>query len=79
MSEILPLEYLGSGEHAEIVELSGEPKWIGRLGELGLRAGSRFRVLQGGSPCLLQIAGSRLSLRGDEMTRILVRPVPSAD
>ena len=48
-----------------------------RLAEMGVRIGSRLRVLQSGSPCLLQVGESRLSLRGDWATQILVRPVVS--
>jgi ferrous iron transport protein A len=71
---LLPLELLGSGEWAEVAEVTGEPTWVGRLAELGVRIGSRLQVLQPGRPCLLQVAGSRLSLRGDLAMQILVRP-----
>ena len=71
---LLPLELLHSGEWAEVAQVTGEPTWVGRLAELGVRIGSRLQVLQAGSPCLLQIAGSRLSLRGDLAMQILVRP-----
>jgi Fe2+ transport system protein FeoA len=44
-----------------------------RLAELGLCVGCRLEVLRGGSPCLVQVGDSRLSLRGDFATQILVR------
>jgi ferrous iron transport protein A len=72
---LLPLELVHPGEWAEVAELSGEPGWIGRLAELGIRVGSRLKVLRAGSPCLLQIGGARLSLRGEHALRILVAPV----
>jgi ferrous iron transport protein A len=72
-NDLLPLEYLNSGEWADVADVSGEPGWVSRLAEMGVRIGSRLRVLQSGSPCLLQIGESRLSLRGDCL--ILVRPV----
>lgn len=72
---IMPLEMLRSGEWADIEEVLGEPGWIGRLAELGIRSGNRLRVLTSGTPCLLQINGSRLSWRGEMGTQILVRPV----
>ena len=75
---LLPLELLNAGEWAEVAEVTGEPGWIGRMAELGIRAGSRLRVLQPGSPCLLQLDGCRLSLRGDWATQILVRPLAIA-
>jgi Fe2+ transport system protein FeoA len=71
---LLPLEMLHSGQWAEVAEVTGEPTWVSRLAELGVRIGSQLQVLQPGSPCLLQIAGSRLSLRGDLAMQILVRP-----
>jgi ferrous iron transport protein A len=72
---LVPLELVSAGEWAEVAEVAGEPGWVGRLAEMGVRAGSRLRVLQPGSPCLLQVGGARLSLRPDWGMSILVRPV----
>lgn len=72
---LLPLDAIRPGEWADVADVSGEPTWIGRMAELGLRVGCRLRVLQPGSPCLVQLDGSRLSLRGDAAVQILVRPV----
>ena len=74
-TDILPLEFLNSGEWADIADVTGEPHWVTRLAELGVRAGTRLHVLQAGSPCLLQVGESRLSLRADWATQIFVRPV----
>jgi Fe2+ transport system protein FeoA len=71
---LLPLELLCPGEWAEVAEVSGEPGWVGRMAELGVRVGIRLRVLQSGSPCLLQVGSARLSVRGGLATQILVRP-----
>jgi Fe2+ transport system protein FeoA len=73
--DLLPLELLRIGEWADIAEVMGEPSWVGRLAELGVRAGCRLQMLQRGSPCLLQVGGCRLSLRPDWATRIWVRPL----
>jgi len=75
LDTLLPLEYLRPGEWADVAEVIGEPGWVGRLAELGLRTSCRLLLLQPGWPCLLQIGGSRLSLRDEEGIRILVRPV----
>ena len=75
---LLPLEMLRAGEWAEVHDVAGEPDWVGRMAELGVRAGCRLCVLQPGSPCLLQIGGCRLCLRGDCLMRILVRPMTAA-
>jgi Fe2+ transport system protein FeoA len=72
---LLPLDMLRAGEWAEVADVTGDPAWVGRLAELGLRQGSRLCVLQPGSPCLLQVADCRLCLRGSECSQILVQPV----
>jgi ferrous iron transport protein A len=61
-----------------VCDVSGEPAWVRRLAELGIRVGSRLRVLRGGSPCLVQVGGGRLSLRGELALQVLVRPVAHA-
>jgi Fe2+ transport system protein FeoA len=71
---LLPLDSLHSGEWAEIAEVHGEPRWVGRLAELGIRPGTVVKVLQPGSPCLLEVDGCRLSLRLEYDLQILVRP-----
>jgi ferrous iron transport protein A len=72
---VMPLDMLQSGQWADIAEVSGEAGLVGRMAELGLRAGCRVQVIQSGRPCLLHIGGSRLSVRGDCATQILVRPL----
>ena len=72
---LLPLEYLRTGEWAEVAEVSGEPNWVCRMAEMGVRAGCRLLCVQSGSPCLLQVGGCRLSLRGDPMAQVMVRPL----
>jgi Fe2+ transport system protein FeoA len=75
---LLPLEYLTPGEWADVAEVHGDDVWIGRLAELGVRTGTRLQMLRGGYPCLLRVGGSRLSLRGEDAMRILVRPLAHA-
>ncbi|VTT99294.1 family protein : Uncharacterized protein OS=Blastopirellula marina DSM 3645 GN=DSM3645_10722 PE=4 SV=1: FeoA [Gemmataceae bacterium] len=72
---LMPLDMLRTGEVAEVEEVSGQPAWVGRLAELGIRQGSRVRVVQSGTPCLLDVNGCKLCLRGGECSQILVRPV----
>ena len=77
MNELIPLEMIPWGEWAEVAEVHGEPAWVGRLAEMGVRHGCRVKVLQPGRPCILQVGGARLSLRG-EHAQILVRPLALA-
>jgi Fe2+ transport system protein FeoA len=72
---VLPLEYLESGDWAEVEHVLGEPAWVGRMAEMGVRTGCRLQVLQPGSPCLLDVGGCRLCLRGECLMQILVRPL----
>jgi ferrous iron transport protein A len=58
-----------------VADVAGEPSWVCRLAELGVRVGCQLEMLRGGSPCLIQVGGCRLSLRGDRATQILVRPL----
>jgi ferrous iron transport protein A len=74
-TELLPLELLGRNVWAEVAEVTGEQRWVSRLAELGLRIGCRLRMLQPGSPCLLQVGECRLCLRGEFASQIMVRPV----
>jgi len=73
--KILPLELVEAGEWADVEEVTGTTTWVNRLAELGVRCGSRLRILRQGSPCLLQVDGTRLSVRRDAAAQILVRPV----
>lgn len=76
---LLPLEYLDSGQWAEVDNVTGEASWVHRMAELGLRSGCRLQVLRQGWPCLLQIDGCRLCLRGDADSQIFVRPLAAAN
>jgi Fe2+ transport system protein FeoA len=72
---LVPLDMLRAGEWAEVEDVSGQPGWVCRLAELGIRQGCRLQVVQPGSPCLLDVSGCKLCLRSGECSQILVRPV----
>jgi Fe2+ transport system protein FeoA len=72
---IVPLQYLDRGNWAEVTDISGESRLVGRMAEVGLRPGVRVQMLQPGCPCLLRLDGIRWSLRLDEAVQVLVRPV----
>jgi len=74
----LPLDLLRPGEWADVTDIAGEETWVCRMAELGLRAGCRVQMLQSGTPCLLQVAGCKLCLRGCDSSQILVRPLPAS-
>jgi len=72
---VLPLDMLRPGQWADVADVAGDPTWVCRMAELGLRTGCRLQMLQSGAPCLLQVAGCKLCLRSDMCSQILVRPV----
>lgn len=72
---VIPLECLGRGETAVIADVSGDPRWVARLGEMGLRPGVRVGMLQPGTPCLFRLGSTRMSLRLGESFQILVEVV----
>ena len=72
----LPVQALTHDEDAEIQAIAAEGPLHARLHELGLVPGQRVRLLRGGSPCILLVAGrTRLCLRSEEADAVLVRPV----
>jgi ferrous iron transport protein A len=73
MPELIPLTFLRRGQVAEIGQLIGPPERVGRLEELGLRAGARLEMVQCGAPCIIRVGGSTLCFRGNETSRVLVR------
>ena len=75
---VLPLEMLRPGQWADVASVEGEPGWVCRMAELGLRAGCRIQMVQDGTPCLLRVAGCKLCLRGGDSAQILVRPLETA-
>jgi Fe2+ transport system protein FeoA len=72
---MMPLDMLRAGEIAQVTDVAGEQAFVCRLAELGVREGCTVCILQPGSPCLLDVAGSRVGLRPADCSRILVRPV----
>lgn len=75
---MVPLAFLEDAEFAEVAQVEGEPAFVSRLQALGLRAGSAVRMVRAGSPCLIEVGSSRLSLRVDDTCSVLVRPLPGA-
>lgn len=72
---MFPLEYLHGCERGEIAEVDGAPDFVSRMADLGLRVGSRVRMIQPGSPCLVEVDSTRLSLRLHDAAQVLVRPL----
>lgn len=73
MHDLLPLHLLPTGCLAEIGQLLGQADEVHRLEELGLRVGTQVEMIQAGSPCIINLAGTKLCFRDNEAFRVLVR------
>ena len=72
VSQTLPIELMGAGEHGNVVDVYGPSDLIVRLEELGLHEGTRIRMIRPGSPCIIEINHQRFSLRFDDSVSVLV-------
>ena len=73
MDDAIPLHFVAAGNSATVIHVEGQPEDVQRLAELGVCCGKALEVLQGGSPCIVQLDGSRLCLRYDQECHVLVR------
>ena len=69
---MLPLDRLRAGESARVAQLVGAADQVQRLEELGLRQGQPLKMVQPGTPCIIELGGSRLCFRGGETLGVLV-------
>ena len=72
MSQIVPLDFLNSGEAGTIYDVTGDVHQVQRLNEMGLRTGVYIQMLQPGEPCILAVENQRLSLRHSDDLQVLV-------
>jgi Fe2+ transport system protein FeoA len=73
MHDLIPLPMLRPGQRASIGELMGQADDVQRLQELGMRVGSIVEMLQAGSPCIVNLDGTKLCFRACDATSVLVR------
>jgi Fe2+ transport system protein FeoA len=59
-----------SGEEGVVTGVHGECGLLDRLQELGVVPGAWVRVVQHGSPMLIQIGNSRICLRRDDARKV---------
>ncbi len=73
MFDLIPLHLLPAGQFARIDQLVGQSDEVHRLEELGLRRGTEVEMVQPGSPCIVNLAGSKLCIRDANLFQVLVR------
>lgn len=75
---VVPLMQLMGGEAALVKSVVGNTGLVCRLAELGLCSGAAVEMVRPGVTCILRVNGSKLCVRGDELLRVLVSPLPVA-
>lgn len=78
MENRVTLDQVRPGQKAEVVALEGEGGIKNRITEMGLIRGSRIeveRVAPLGDPMDVKVRGYRLSLRKEEASRVVVKPL----
>jgi ferrous iron transport protein A len=74
--ELVPLTLLAAGDSAVVQSVVGNAELVRHLAEIGLYAGALLEMVRTGSTCILQIDGTKLCVRGDELLQVLVTPLP---
>ncbi|MFO0841168.1 MAG: ferrous iron transport protein A [Gemmataceae bacterium] len=73
------LDRLSPGQRGLVVSLTGEPRVVQRLMEMGLLEGDEVELLAVaplGDPLELRLRDSRLSLRREDAAGVEVQPLP---
>jgi ferrous iron transport protein A len=74
--ELVPLTLLAAGDSAVVQSVVGNAGLVRHLAEIGLHAGAMLEMVRTGSTCILQVDGTKLCVRGDELLQVLVTPLP---
>ena len=70
---VIPLNRLKAGQCAEVSRILGPADHVHRLEEFGLRSGTTVQMFRPGNPCIFRMAGSKVSLRADDLLHVLVK------
>lgn len=75
---ITPLSALRTGEIGHIHSVVGASDFVRRLAELGLSSGAEIEMVRPGTTCILRINNAKICIRGDELLRVMISPLPMA-
>lgn len=75
-TDLIPLSALNAGNHGRIHSVIGSSELVRHLAELGLQSGAQLEMVRPGATCILRINGVKLCVRGDELLRVMVTPLP---
>jgi Fe2+ transport system protein FeoA len=74
-TDLLPLSSLQKGQMALIEEINGDNAEVEKLCAMGFRVGAMVKKLCAGRCCAVQVEETRVVLRCDQLSQILVSPL----
>lgn len=77
-SHLIPLSALLAGNQGRIHSVVGSSELVKHLAELGLRSGTLLEMVRPGTTCILRVDGAKLCVRGDELLRVMIAPLPAS-
>ena len=73
MSDLVPLQFLASGESGHVHDVVGDAGAVGRLAEMGVRSGAAVTMVRQGSPCIIRLADGKYCMRDADTFHVLVQ------
>jgi Fe2+ transport system protein FeoA len=71
----MPLNALGDGALAQVVDVVAEADDAVRLKSLGVCVGRRVQLVKDGDPLIVRVLGARVGLSGRLAAGVVVRPL----
>ena len=72
VGQLVSINRLGVGQSARVNRIDGQPEYVHRLEEYGLRRGIDVRMFRPGNPCIISLSGHKVCLRYDSLLKVLV-------
>jgi Fe2+ transport system protein FeoA len=73
MTELVPLQYLASGNRGTVMHVLGNPEQVQRFREMGIRDGAEIQMIRGGTTCIFRTGTQTLCVRGNDSLSVLVQ------
>jgi ferrous iron transport protein A len=73
---MIPLSMLAAGDSAVVQSVVGDSELVRHLAEIGVRDAALLEMVRPGTTCILQVNGTKLCVRGDELLQVMVTPLP---
>jgi ferrous iron transport protein A len=73
MTDLIPLQYLASGNRATVIHVLGCPEQVHRFQEMGIRDGAEIEMIRPGTTCIIRTGTQTLCVRGNDSLSVLVQ------